>query len=160
MLIVNPAAGNAKTHKQLQHNRTGARQVLRHFMFWQGQRMKDAAESAVEKGPHRGRVYRNVRLPNKKIKRRHKASAPFQSHADLSKRLKKSIGWKTTGTHKMAFGYGVAPDKKNPMPKHGPYLEEGTTKMDPRPTLQIAIRKAHSAANADFDRALRKEKFV
>ena len=66
-----------------------------------------------------------------------------------------------TGSKRLDFGYGVAPDKKHPMPKHGIYLERGhrVPGMEARPTLQLAVNKTEGAAALNWGRALRLEKF-
>ncbi len=64
-----------------------------------------------------------------------------------------------TGTQRLDFGYGVAPDRKNPMPKHGLYVEAGTKRMTERPTLRHAINSVQGNAEANWRKAIRKEGF-
>ena len=167
MLHIQPDAANPKTFRRIAEAPAGSRQVIRHWFFFHGEDLVAEVERSGAKGPHTG-----TKRP-KWVRRRYprstkRASRSGRAHANLSKRLTKSRGWKVVGTKRMDFGWGVAPDKKNPMPKHGVYLEEGATgagksrnvTIGPRPTLKLAIRAMQGRAGKNYERALRKEKFT
>lgn len=67
--------------------------------------------------------------------KRHKASAPGQTGANLSGKYFKSIDYIVKGSNQLEFGSRVA---------HGKFLEEGTKHMSPRPGLKNAIDSKES----------------
>jgi hypothetical protein len=75
--------------------------------------------------------------------KKHRASAPEQTAANVTGAYYKSIDFKAYGSNRLVFGSKV---------KHGKFLEEGTPKMKPRPGLYNAI--FNNLAN--FDRFLEK----
>jgi hypothetical protein len=85
------------------------------------------------------------------------ASAPGETHANLSGRLRRSIGWKVSGTHEMEWGYGVV-QKKDEAPYYAPYVEEGTTRMDARPSLGNAVRVVGDRVGGHFARMFERER--
>ncbi len=77
---------------------------------------------SIERGPKSGRIYGN-----------HQASAPGQPPATDSGGLVKSISWRT-------FNRGLSAEVGSHI-FYAPFLEDGTSKMDPRPWLRPAYEK-------------------
>lgn len=77
---------------------------------------------SIDRGPKSGRIYG-----------KHQASAPGQPPATDSGGLVKSISWRT-------FNRGLSAETGSNI-FYAPFLEDGTSKMDPRPWLQPAYEK-------------------
>ncbi len=105
--------------------------------------LRTEAASQVLSGVKSGKTYRNVRLPGGRIKRRHVASAPGESHANLSGALRRAMGWTVSGWRRMDFGYGVGARHKGPIYARaielGRPATEKYSEILPRPTLGNAI---------------------
>ena len=132
-----------------------SRRVLRQFWFRLGKDLKAEANRAVlDRGSKSGRVY-IVRGPSGR-RRRHQASAPGQSHANLSGTLRKSISWKIQGTHQMDFGYGLG---TKPAPVYADAIELGRAdgSIEPRPTIENAIPRGTARWRAHFDAVVAEE---
>jgi HK97 gp10 family phage protein len=77
---------------------------------------------SIDRGPKSGRIYG-----------KHQASAPGQPPATDSGGLVKSISWRT-------FNRGLSAETGSNI-FYAPFLEDGTSKMDPRPWLRPAYEK-------------------
>ena len=115
------------TDAELKINRS-----LRQAWFAAGDDLKAEADRAVLANDKKGRLYIIKRGGRR---RKHRASAPGQSHANLSGALRRSIGWKVRGRD-LEFGYGVTRVKV----PYASFLEDGTSRMQPRPTLANAVK--------------------
>lgn len=146
---------NQTVYREVAEMPTRMQQVFRRGFLEFGRALAKQAKHDVNNGKKTGRVYRNVRLPGGRIKRRHQSSAPGESHANLSRRLRNSISFKVHGHERMEFGYGVATDESNVAPFYASFVEFGTKRMAPRPTLQNAIAKIDPIPH--FDRAFDRE---
>lgn len=122
------------------------RRAIRQSWFEVGRDLKASANTEILRKPKGGRTY-YIRGPSGR-RRRHVASAPGETHANLSGRLRRSIGWQVHGWRSMEFGYGV--DK--PAPVYGKFVENGTGKIKPRPSLGNAVRDIDRNATAYFNR--------
>lgn len=153
-------ATSNKTFAELTQIKGIGRRVIRQFWFLTGHDMFDAARSEILKKPKGGRTYRIRKRPGAPI-RRHVASAPFETHAQLSGEARDSIGFKIHGSSRMVFGYGAS--VKKPAPKHGAFLEFGTIgfkKVGPmaaRPSLSDAIDRMEGRAQRNLDVAMDRE---
>lgn len=129
-------------------------EVMRRGWFNYLEALKRRANKEILKKNKRGRVYRV------KIKggyRRHKSSMSPQSHANLHGELRRSLSWKVIGWDVGRFGYGISTNKKNAAPKYAPYVEGGTRKMRPRPSLHNAVNREDVEPHWDkaFDQVFR-----
>lgn len=94
----------------------------------------------VRNQPKTGRVYFVKKRKNGR-RFRHKASAPGESHANITGRTLRSAGWKVR-SNDLRVGYGLTSPKAT---DHANYLENGTkdkngnVKMQPRPSIQNSI---------------------
>jgi len=73
-------------------------------------------------------------------RRRHIASAPGQTHANRTGRLRKALSWRVRGVVGLDFGYGIAASS----PKYASFVEFGTRKMEARPSIGNAVRAVTS----------------
>lgn len=121
----------------------GIRQGFLEFM----RDLKHEANRAILKDPKTGRVY--VRRDRAGRRRRHKSSAPGESHANLTGVLRRSISFKVRGHDRATFGYGALGDDA---PVYARFVEFGTSRMAARPSLRNAITKVD--AEDSFDVAL------
>lgn len=112
-------------------------QVIRTGFTYFMDGLKKRANKAILAKDKRGRVY-IIRGPSGRS-RRHISSAPGQSHANRRGTLRKSLSWKVHGWQLASFGYGVSTTRANKAPRHGKFVDRGTAKMEPRPSLQNAV---------------------
>jgi len=113
------------------------RRAIRQSWFTVGKDLQAEANHEILKGRKTGRLY-SVK-GSRGRSRRHRASAPGETHANLSGRLRRSISWKVHGTDSMDFGYGVSTTQSNAAPDYASFVEFGTSRMDARPSLKNAI---------------------
>lgn len=111
------------------------------------------ARRQVREEPKTGRVYR-VSIGGRV--RHHQASAPGESHANLTGRLESSISYTVTGWPMMEFGYGA--DNLRDAPEYARPVELGSSRMDPRPTLENAIRASDRDIVRNFVSAFEKRR--
>lgn len=130
------------------------RQSIRRGWFRLGQDLKSEANTEILKKPKHGHTY-FIRTKGGR-RRRHIASAPGETHANLTGKLRRSISWKVHGHEKLDFGYGISTTAKNKAPKYDEWVEFGTSRMDPRPSLQNAINETQRNAEDHFQRELSK----
>lgn len=129
-------------------------QVFRDGFFGYMRELKKGASKEILRKPKSGVTY-IVRTRTGK-RRRHVASAPGETHANLTGALRRSLSWKVHGWEKAEFGYGVSTNSKNAAPEYGAFVELGTRFMQPRPSLQNAVKA--TPRDVHFDRSL--DKFV
>lgn len=96
-----------------------------------GDGLVKSASDEILKLNKTGIVYRSRGKRGRR--RRHVSSAEGQSHANFSGFLRRSLDWSTHSWTRLEFGY-----LKNP-PNYSGFVEFGTRKMEPRPSLQHAI---------------------
>lgn len=142
---------NFKVYAKLDGVERLTKRATRRGMFKWARDLKSTANAAVLAKDKVGRVY--IRRGKGGRKRRHRASAPGQSHASRTGKLRRSIGWRVTGADRLEFGYGV--DGRE-TPDYDGFVEFGTFKMKPRPTIQNAIKDTMGNAETYFEEELRK----
>ncbi len=159
MLTILSDPQNKESFRAIAAGKEGTRRAVRQFMFSRAKDIKKEAIRSIRSDPKTGTVYRNRRLPNGRLKRRHKSSAPGESWANFSGAARKSIGWKVHGMVSFVVGLGVAPQKDKIPEPYGKWLEPGTPKgqMKPRPAILNAIHKTEGAAQAHWDRIIKGE---
>lgn len=135
MMDVKSSPGNTKVFLKVSQVGKLTEKGIRHGFFSLGKDLKDTANTAVLKRPKKGRTY-IIRGPSGR-KRRHVASAPGESHANITGKARKSIGWKVQGAKSMDFGYGAA--SSDTPPEWVGFLEKGTRRMRARPTLRNSV---------------------
>lgn len=143
---------NRLVYRRVEDLPTRAHQVFRAGFFDFMAALKVEANKEILRKPKAGRTY--IARDRSGRKRRHKASAPGESHANLSGTLRRSLSWKVFGWEKAEFGYGVSSNAQNKAPGYAGFVELGTRLMKPRPSLQNAVRATER--DVHFDRALDK----
>ena len=111
--------------------------------------MKTTSAEILKK-PKGGRTY--IRKDSAGRRRRHIASAPGETHANMSGALRRSLGFKVN-IRQIEFGYGV--DSGN-APDYADFVEFGTTKMKARPSLFNGIKSERRNFQSNFDREIGK----
>lgn len=110
--------------------RTGIRKAF----FYAGRNYVEISKKNIlDKKTKTGRIYL-VRLGNRV--KRHQASSPEQYPANLTGVLRKSHDFTVVGDSKMIFGARLDA-------YYAKFLEEGTSKMAPRPFLKKTVTSEH-----------------
>ena len=135
---------NQRVYVQIDSLEELTRRAIRHGWFTLGKDLRQTASKEILRRPKSGRVYR-VRGPSGR-RRRHVASAPGETHANLTGAARRSLGWVVTGSRSMEWGYGV--DKS--APEYVKHLEFGTKRMAARPSLQNAMDAVHRNSKMYF----------
>ncbi len=104
----------------------------------------------ILKKPKGGRTY--VTRTRSGSRRTHTASAPGETHANLSGDLRRSLGFKSSSSQ-IEFGYGVY---RNDAPDYADFVEHGTSKMKARPSLFNGIKSEERNFQRNFDREIGK----
>ena len=120
---------------------------LRHALFEVGNYYKRSANKAIlNKAAKTGRIY--IVRSRTGRKRKHRSSARGQSHANLTGELRRSIGWKVSGSKRLLFGYGITADA--PVYAHAVEITMN------RPSLANAVKAERRNTMNAIERAARK----
>jgi hypothetical protein len=149
--------GNSKIFMKLQKLKPKSRKVIRASWFALGRDLKNEANKEILRTPKGGKTYL-IRTRGGRRKR-HVASAPGESHANLSGKLRRSISWKIHGYSRMDFGYGFATAAGGRTPKYDAWIEDGTKdgRIKPRPSIENAVNKVKNNTNDHFQKQMLKE---
>lgn len=135
---------NKKVMFQIEHNSFYVKGGIRQALQKTGKTLRDYARKEIlDKTKKTGRIYHYMdvkRLKRGGIKmfsRAHRASAPGEFPANLSGALQKSIKWTVVSYKEIDFG-ATAP--------YAGYLENGTSRMLPRPFLKMSINNNQKIA--------------
>lgn len=128
-------------------------QVIRRGFFNYLESLQKRTSNEILHGTKTGRLYFHRDKAGRR--RRHRSSAPGETHANLTGKLRRSLGWKVYGWETAEFGYGVSSNKANPAPVYGKYVEKGTKRMDARPSLANAVKA--EPRDEHWDRAVDQE---
>lgn len=135
--------GNKKVFLDLGKAAAGTKRGVRQGFHALGRELHAGVRKRIKKKPKTGRLYRI-----KGRKRRHRASAPGEDPANLSGKLRKSVSRKIRNED-MEFGYDDSVD-------HGKVLEEGNSKIKPRPALTKQVNASAKNARQHFEREIKK----
>jgi len=119
--------------------------------WFSGRDLRKAASDEILRKPKSGRLY--IRRDRAGRRRRHVASAPGETHANMTGALRRSVDFKVRGSKQLEFGYGIS---TGIAPVHAPFVEFGTRRMAARPSLQNAIRASRRNIISNFNRSIRK----
>ena len=170
MISITLEGPSEETFHIIENEAENVRQAIRQTFFQMGREIKKKAIKAInDKKGKTGRVYMvrtTVKSGHNKGKlgrrRRHRASAPGETHANLSGDLRDSLGWQVHGTDSMEIGYGVtkwvgkASDYAGRIEfgdAYGP-LGRGVGRIEARPSIRNAIDGA--SFETFFEKALEK----
>ena len=151
MIEFRQSRSNDRVFKKIQKLDGLTKRAIRQGFFSLGKALRSTANRQILAKDKTGKIYR-VRGPSGR-RRRHRASAPGQSHANIRGTLRKSIGWKVRGASELEFGYGV---NKNDAPPYAEFVEFGTRRMAARPSLQNGIKAERRNFQNNFEREIGK----
>lgn len=130
------------------------RRAIRQTWFSLARDLSKTAKTEIRRKPKSGRTY--IIRDKRGRRRRHVASAPGETHANISGMLARSVTWKVHGMDSMDWGYGIV---GGDAPERGEWLEDGTlsradggTLMEARPSLQNAITATQGNVQDHFGR--------
>lgn len=122
---------------------------VEHASYTSGNGLVKATSAEILKRPKGGRLY--VRKVGSR-RRRHIASAPGETHANMSGKLRRSLDFKVNPSQ-LEFGYGV---QSNDAPDYAGFVEFGTKNMAARPSLQNGIKGQRRNMQNNFEREIGK----
>ena len=137
---------NRVVFAQIDNLQEMTRRSIRQGWFMLGRDLIQTASTEILRKPKSGHTY--IIRTRSGRKRRHVASAPGETHANITGKTRRSIGYQVDGYQSMEFGYGA--DGKETS-EWGPRLEFGTTRMAARPSLLNAINTTTRNAENYFD---------
>ena len=114
--------------------------AMKRALYDIGKDMYSEARRLIKEGPKSGTKYK-VRG------RTHTASAPGQAPANWTGKLRRSVGFNVR-PNEVEYGYRI---------DYGKYLEEGTSKMSPRPGLRLTYRNKRKNIRGYFERRLKEQ---
>ena len=129
------------------------KQGIRQGMFDSGHDLINSASKEILRKPKSGRTY--IVRSRTGRRRRHVASAPGETHANRSGAARQSLSFQLQGAASFEFGYGVSSGKV--APEYVEFLEFGTSKMEPRPSLQNAIKDRNQKIIQNVEREIAKK---
>lgn len=128
-------------------------QAVRTGFFYFMKALEVRAQKSIREKDKTGRIYVLRRPSGRRF--RHRSSGPGQAHARRFGPLGNSISWRVQGWERAQFGYGVSTSAKNAAPPYARFVEFGTRRMSPRPTLHLAV--ANEDPDPHFDKAFARE---
>ncbi len=121
MIILRSTPATKRHIKNLSYTEHSFNTGLRNALFDIGQLATFKANTMINSGGRTGRVY----FINGSA---HQASAPGEAPANLTGKLAKSLNYDVHGVEEVQWGSTI---------NYGRWLEEGTRKMRPRPSLSV-----------------------
>ncbi len=118
--------------------------------YTSGRGLVKATSDQILAKPKGGRTY--VSRTRSGSRSRHVASATGETHANFSGKLRRALDFKVS-TKQLEFGYGVT---KGNAPDYASFVEFGTFKMGPRPSLQNGIKSQTRNIEKNFEREIGK----
>lgn len=150
--------GNRRVISKIEGIEHASIRVIRRAFYFIGRDLKSAANKEILRKPKGGRTY--IIRTRSGRRRRHVASAAGETHANLSGRLRRSLGYQVNGHTSLSFGYGVEPETRrqdSSRPFYGNFVEFGTRRMAARPSLQNAIRDTLRNSERHFENEFKNE---
>lgn len=138
--IVGP--GNKRVIEKIIGLDNAIKQGIRQGMFDSGHTLIKSASTEILRKPKSGRTYLIMNKSGRR--RRHVASAPGETHANLTGAARRSLSFQIQGVTSLEFGYGVSAGKDAP-----DYVEKLEST---RPSLQNAIRDEQQTMLQHFER--------
>lgn len=145
MLKLEADHNNKQVNAQINELEDRTRRGIRQFWFTLGKSLLKSFNEAVLEKPRGGRVYR---VRRGKSRRRHVASQPGESPANLSGDYRRSAGYQIRGTQEMEFGATA---------DYAGFLENGTSKMRARPGLGNAVKANEGESRNDAADSVERE---
>jgi len=140
-----------RTVHKIENLRGLTRSGVEHAVYTSAKGLQKTINAEILHKPKGGRVY-VIRSATGR-RRRHRASAPGETHANLTGKLRKSLGFKVN-FNQLEYGYGV--ESKEPAPDYAAGVEFGTKNMAARPSLQNGLRDERRNFQNNFEREIGK----
>ena len=144
---------NRRVELQIQNLVVLTTRGIRQGYFQLGSALKIDMNAEVLKKNKKGQIY-IVRTSGGRRgvgkSRRHRASAPGQTPANLTGNYRRAIGYEIHGSDSMEFGIRDDVD-------YGDFLESGTSRMSARPGVGNTVTKMQGQANEYFMGNIEKE---
>lgn len=134
MLSFTQDPANKKVFVQLSEIDDRSRMGIRRFWFSLGKTLTKSFNREVLRKPRSGKVYK---VRRGRSTRKHTASSPGETAANLSGNYRKAIGYQLRGSSEMNFGNDA---------EYAGFLENGTSKMKARPGLKNAVNETEGEA--------------
>lgn len=138
--------------------RSRSKEGIRKAFYDIGKDLQKTADKLILSPPKSGKVYK-IRMKGRT--KNHRSSAKGEAPANLTGKLRKSLGFEVTGSTKMEFGVRAPMSdietKKSSGAIYGVYLEKGTKKMAKRPFLITSIKQNQKNTKLRFDTWLKRE---
>jgi len=131
--------------------RKASKKAIRRANHTSGNGLVKATSTEILRKPKGGRTY--VRRTRSGARRKHVASAPGETHANMTGALRRSLGFRVS-VNELEFGYGV---EKGNAPDYAKTLEFGGSKMKARPSLQNGIKSQRRNIMNNIEREIKKE---
>ena len=147
--------GNQRIFIELGQLDNKTRKAIRQTWFRVGKDLHKEASNEILHGVKTGRIYLVKTKGGRR--RRHRASAPGETHANLRGKLRRSISWAVHGAESMDFGYGVSTTAANKDPDYAAPVELGSKNAKARPSLANAIHAGQRKAQQHFEKAMMQE---
>jgi hypothetical protein len=144
-----------KTLEKLEFADKRMANVIRNGWYETGSELVAATNQDILRRPKGGKVYM-VSSRSTGRRRRHRASAAGETHANMFGDLRRSLDYKVRGDNEMAFGYG--PSRRD-APPYAAAIEFGNKKgtLAARPSLRNNIRKNQRNAEVNHEEAFEAE---
>lgn len=136
---------NKQVTAQLNSLDDRTRRGIRQFWFILGKSLLKSFNAEVLRKPRSGRVYK---IKRGKTRRKHTASEPGETPANISGNYRKAAGYQIQGSSQMTFGNAA---------EYAGFLENGTSKMEARPGLGNAVRDTEGEAQIDAANSIERE---
>lgn len=137
-------SNNAENISAINNLDRNMRRGIRKGFYAVGSQLNHTARSQMLEKKS-GELYR---VPGRRRKVR--ASAPGESPANRTKKLRRSLGFQVSGADSMQFGAGG----RSSGVEYATYLEEGTPFMQPRPLLGNAVNANEATIQNLFQSAM------
>jgi hypothetical protein len=128
------------------------RRGIRQAMFRTGRTLIDAASNEILHGQKTGRVY--IRRDRIGRRRRHRSSAPGETHANMTGALRRSLSFQLRGTSEIEFGYGVSSGRNAPIYARAIEFGYEPRNLIPRPSLRNALDREQGNITQHFQREI------
>lgn len=147
---------NRKVYINLSNIDLDSARAVRQGFFNIGRSLKSTAnKNILDKSKKTGRVY--IRRDKAGRRRRHRASAPGETHANMTGALRKAVAWKVKGAEELIFRYGAAGGKEPPVYAAAIEFGKKDGTLLARPSLENAINEITRNAEAYFEEAILQE---
>lgn len=148
-------ANNKKVFGKLEMLEPLMKKGIRQGMFKSGKSLIGRANAEILRKPKSGLVY--IRVDRAGRRRRHVASAPGETHANMTGATRRSLSYQLHGISQLEFGYGVSQGKS--APEYAEFLEFGTPggRMAARPSLRLALENQTGTIVQHFESEIAKQ---